>query len=427
MPTFLGLRGTGDWVANQRPESWRETVLRLFPNGQAPLTAMLAMLPSEPVSDPKFHWWTKSLPLQSGVIAELYTNSLLSAVYASGAVAGTVLYAKVAQAVAEEFRIGHTAMFRKLNDYRHDTRGKVTQVVLSGANSFIAISLHAAANATFDLDEATHIMVIGNVNAEGATMPDVIAYDPVQFTNVTQIFRTPLSITRTAMQTRLRTGDQYQESKREALELHSIEQEKGFIWGKMFEGVGANGKPERATNGLVDAVITNSPANVSAYHLDTNYSAQTWENGGKDWLNTQLEVIWRVGRPDKLGLCGNQVALGLQILAEQNASINLTPVTVEYGIRVMKWEHQFGTLFFKTHPLFNHDPITRSDMLVFEPQNLRLRTIQETEFIEDPMDRRNRNHSKDGRDEEFLTEVGLEYHHTDTMGYLSGFNLDNIV
>lgn len=29
MAGFLGMRGTGDWVTDQRPKSWRETILYL--------------------------------------------------------------------------------------------------------------------------------------------------------------------------------------------------------------------------------------------------------------------------------------------------------------------------------------------------------------------------------------------------------------
>ena len=41
---FLGMRGNGDWVDGQRPLNWRQNILRLYPNGQAPLTAMLSMM-----------------------------------------------------------------------------------------------------------------------------------------------------------------------------------------------------------------------------------------------------------------------------------------------------------------------------------------------------------------------------------------------
>ena len=49
---FLGMRGTGDWVTNQRPENWRQQFFKLYPNGDAPLTAILSMLDEEPTDDP---------------------------------------------------------------------------------------------------------------------------------------------------------------------------------------------------------------------------------------------------------------------------------------------------------------------------------------------------------------------------------------
>ena len=54
-PGFLGMRGTGDWATYQRPENWRETILYLYPNGSAPLTAILSKLREERVDDPIFH------------------------------------------------------------------------------------------------------------------------------------------------------------------------------------------------------------------------------------------------------------------------------------------------------------------------------------------------------------------------------------
>ncbi len=61
---FLGMRGTGDWAANERPENWRQGILRLYPNGMAPLTAILSKMKNSSTDDPVFHWWTKSLASQ---------------------------------------------------------------------------------------------------------------------------------------------------------------------------------------------------------------------------------------------------------------------------------------------------------------------------------------------------------------------------
>ena len=93
------------------------------------------------------------------------------------------------------------------------------------------------------------VLIVGNINPEGGPIPDAIAYDPLKFNNYTQIFRTPLEITRTARKTKLRTEDAYKEAKRESLELHSIEMEKAYLFGVRSESIGPNGQPERTTAG----------------------------------------------------------------------------------------------------------------------------------------------------------------------------------
>ena len=35
---FLGMRGTGDWVTEERPKSWREMILFLYPQSVGSLT-----------------------------------------------------------------------------------------------------------------------------------------------------------------------------------------------------------------------------------------------------------------------------------------------------------------------------------------------------------------------------------------------------
>lgn len=55
----LGLRGNGDFSSDERPKNWRQWLLFLFPNGDAPLTAILSKLKSEGTDDPEFNWWEK--------------------------------------------------------------------------------------------------------------------------------------------------------------------------------------------------------------------------------------------------------------------------------------------------------------------------------------------------------------------------------
>ena len=91
MGGFLGMRGTGDWATDQRPYNWRDAILMLYPNGDAPLTAIMAKMKSEKTDDPQYHWWTKGLPTQRATVTEVYYNATLANAYVSGAVVGTTL------------------------------------------------------------------------------------------------------------------------------------------------------------------------------------------------------------------------------------------------------------------------------------------------------------------------------------------------
>ena len=428
MAAFLGMRGTGDWITNQRPENFRETILYLYPNGSAPLTAILSMMGSEQVNDPTFHWFTKSLPDQGGAITDIYSDAALSSAISTSAFAsGTTLYVKMAEALSDEFRVGHVAMFQLSTDFNYRVVGEVTGVSHNGANSYAAVKLLERAGLTYPVASTDIIDVIGNSNEEGATMPPVITYDPTEFSNNCQIFRTPLSITRTARRTRLRTGDAYTEAKRQALELHAIEMEKAFLFSVKSSGVGGTGKPKRTTDGVIKFIQTNSSGTVDDFRSSAGFGGKAWlaSGGGEKWLNEQLEVIFRFGNNEKLGLIGNRALLGLQELAQNTATVNITPITVSYGIKVLEWVTPFGTLFLKTHPLMSTKTALRNDLLIVEPEKLKYRYIDDTFFVEDPMDQKNRNNSRDGTEEEYITESGLEIHHPSAMGYLSGLGLAN--
>lgn len=455
MAAFLGMRGTGDWVTDQRPKAWREAILYLYPNGGAPLTAILSKMSEEKVTDPEFNWWTKKLPDQAGAVTGVYLDSGLSSAYGStypnggtGAVSGTTVYVNMAEATAKEFRVGHQVLLRVSTDTYVDVNAKVTARTLSGANSYLTCRLLEADDNSYGIFGASghtlascdRIIIVGNINEEGAAMPNAISYDPVKYTNYTQIFRTPLSITRTAMETKLRTGDAYKEMKREALELHSIEMEKAFLFGIPTESTGGGGKPERTTAGLIYFVRANVPANFNDFRLNSTYSGKAWTDGGggEDWLDTYLEQVFRYGSGEKLALCGSGALLGLNKLAKADAHVNIEPKTVSYGIKVAEWLTPFGTIYLKTHPLLSQESSTRNMMVIIEPSNLRYRYVTDTTFF--GMDSTGQQGSGgvstpgstygarvDAISEEFLTEAGLELHHPDTFMILNGVGLDSLV
>src|SRR5574340_436535 len=105
---FLGMRGTGYWPAAYRPENYRENILRLYPNGKAPLTAIMSMLKSEKVNDPHFHWFEKGLPNRIATPTGVYSGegvggAAYAPVSAGTAALGDIITYKMSAADAANF------------------------------------------------------------------------------------------------------------------------------------------------------------------------------------------------------------------------------------------------------------------------------------------------------------------------------------
>ena len=434
--SFLGMRGTDDWVTDQRPMNWRQQILYIEPNGMAPLTAMLSMMGEERVDDPEFYWWEYLVGHVTGAVAQIWTLPNLTVAYVAGGAAGDTLYLQVTAAVAGLIRIGHQLLLRDASDHTVDVNAKVTAVDINGGNSVIAVKLlEADDNSTIvpanNLSDCDNLMVIGNINPEGGQMPDPVLWDPTKIYNKCQIFRTSLSITRTAKRTRLRTGDEYTKQKKECLMQHSMEMEMAFLWSILTDNIGTNSKPERTMRGLIPFIRQYAPGNVDDFRYNATYSGTTWiqETGGILWLNTMLEQMFRYGSTEKFAFCGSGALLGLQRLAMAHSQLNITVGQGAYGIKVLEWITPFGTLYLKTHPLFSYDAVTRNMVVVFEPKKIKYRYIDDTTFYKDgEASHPGRGGGRlDATDEEFLTECSLEMTNPYGCGLLTGFNSDSLV
>lgn len=431
---YFGMRGSGSWSADERPLNWRQKILQLFPNGDTPLTGILSKTASESTDDPQFNWWEEPLASQAGDLSGVgvYKDAALSSEYTSSdtIAVGGLLYVKVPEATVNEIREGHLVKLRYYSatapDNTRDRRGKVVGRSANGASSMIAIKMRDADTATAtNLSTANRIIVIGNSNAEGAVMPDGIQYDPTKYYNYTQIFRTPLRITGTALNTNLRTGDGYKRQKTNILKYHGIEMEKALLHnGAPYEGVGSNGQKERETGGLIWWLNNYYPTNVDNYTLSNDVvgSAVTWATGGKDWLDYKMENLFKFGRDRKLGLCGTGALSAINALASQYGTISITPQSKAYGLQVREWITPFGILDLMVHPLFSQEKTEQDSILVVEPENIKVRPLKgrDTMFKKDDRLERGGAQGVDGIEEEYLTEIGFEFHHPSTMAYLTG-------
>jgi len=435
---FVGMRATGDVVSNEVPGDWRAGILRLFPNGSMPLTGLTSLMKSRK-SEFHYHWWTKTLNTQRAAITGLYSDSLLQTTYltsyAAGASAGVNIFVKMAEADAKLFRAGHQVLLRDASNYALDTTGKVTNVTLNGSSSSVAVRLleaddNDATNSKYlgtAVSPADTIMIIGNMNPQSSTRPEAISQGPTEFENYTQIFRDALDLSRTVMETQFRTADPYTEAKKDCLEMHGIGIEKALLWSTLYSGTGSNGKPEYATAGLMSFIKTYGTVQDFSLDTATAYAGKTWLEAGDKWIDEHLEEIFRYGSRERLAFCGSGALLGIQELAKDIGTWNMTPKTTLWGAHVTEWTNPFGAITFQTHPLFSYEDTNRNSMVLIEPANLEYRYVTDTRFEPDVLYGKGGGPGLDGRQEGYLTECGLEVHFPQTTGYLNGVGKDNAV
>lgn len=427
---FLGMKATGDWPANVEPENFRMGLLLFFPNGKAPLTAIMSAMGSQPSTSHTIHWFTKTLATQraTGTAGSfIFDDAALGTAYTGATgVLNTVLFAKMTVALSNHFRTGQSVLLRDADDYTADTHGEVVSVVQDGASSYVSIKLDEIDQN--DLATCDTLLVIGNVNDEGGTIPEALTYDPEEFTNIEQIYRNSLDISGSEIAEELRIGDPYMELKREVLQYHGIGLERSTIHGLQVKRTGANGKRRWKMDGVISVINTHASANVDNYTANTDYSGQSWLEGGGDWLDEFIYQIFDFGDDsEKLGLIGREALRGINRVAKADGIIQLEPMTTKFGMKVVRWVTPVGDIFLKTHPLFSYEATDQNTLLIIEPKLLKNRPKRgrDTHFRPDILYQKGGFTAVDGRKEEWLTEMSMEYHNPLAMGILYGVGLDN--
>jgi Family of unknown function (DUF5309) len=392
VPPFMGLRGSRSYDPDATPKNWREGILRLYPNGGpnggAVLTAFLALIDAERTSDPEFNWWERPLPLRHAATtgAQLTSDTSLTI----QAVAGEPTLGKI-------FRKGYIVINTRTKEHMLVTADQTvaTTVVVQRAYGETAA---AAMNA---LDE---LRVIGNANEEGGPLPTPVAYDPTKQFNYTQIFRTPLHVTRTALKTRLRTESAIMQAQIEALELQAMDIEEAFLFGERYETTGANGMPSRTTRGMQRWIEALAPGNAVVAGATTT----------EEQFLGMLEPMYRYGSIEKLWLVGSHAATVITRLAKLGSQINLEAGDEVYGIRLHRFVTALGDGYLRLHPLFNLYADWRSMLMVIDLEHIRYRYVDDIGFYD-----HRQSPGDDALKSEWLCEAGLEVNHAQVHGLVS--------
>lgn len=327
-----GLRHTTNFVTNERPENWRDGLLRLYPNSaeaaKAPLLALTSQMKSRSVDDPIFHWWEKELDdRRLKLSADLTTTN-------------TSISVDSATKSAKTLKEGDVLMVEQTGEIMHVAQNPTaagTIIVTRGIGN-------SGTGVVVDFDGAginPFLLVVGSAYEEGSMAPSGVNFDPTERSNYLQIFRSTLEMTRTASKVRLRTTDQVKEAKRECLEYIGVDMERAFWFGKKAATT-KNGKPLRYTAGIRDQINSLASGNIHTFGATIDM----------DTLESKLVDIFAYGSSEKVAFAGNKALATINAIVRKNTSYNIQQGVKEYGMAVTRLTTPFGELVFKAHPLF---------------------------------------------------------------------------
>jgi len=447
---ILGMLNT-EQFQSQRFKNVRRSVFYFYPNGAAPLTGLLSMLKEEDTDDPEFQWYEKRLSKQrTATVANtaggpFATTSNVDQPSPFSVVQDNII--RVAVADATVFRIGHSVQIRSVTTSgtaTPDVFGVVTNVLNALTPQLIEIRILTAVSNILNTSAniANEVFVIGSAFRQGIVdISSQIYNTPVNVPNNCQIFRTPFSMTGTALKTSVKYDDTgaYKDMAKENSVYHMIEMEKAFLFGQQTESVDpASGLPTYTTGGLLwfmnqwqlgtanGGIYGNTgsySSGLAAGSVDTADDARIIANSSgvlnEKIYDGYLERAFRITNNvanEKLCFCGSGFLNVINQLYKSKSNLTADlPLEDTYGMNVVKHLTPFGTVYYKSHPLFSQNDTLRYNALFVDVHNLVYRYVQgrDTELLKNrqPMD-------ADFRKDEWLTEAGIEVRFPESNMYI---------
>lgn len=403
---IIGLRSTSDFtVDGQRPKNWREGILKLYPNGGATLAALSALMKERTVDDPEYNWYERELTNRRFQIStDLNASDVTTAIQ-------ILTSSTYARQDARELKAGDLLYIENTGEIVKVSSDPTAAGAVTVSRGF-ASTTKTALDVTSTGGANPNMLVIGSAYEEGSLSPTGVQLDPTKKYNYTQIFRQTLEFTRTAMKTRLRTGDQVVQAKKDALEMLSMDMERAWILGSRSEST-QNGKPIRTTDGIIARLTADASSNIiTASSSGTTMTA----------LEGYLEQIFRYGSEEKMALIGNGALLAIQQIIRKNSVFNIETGLKEYGMNVSRLITPFGELILKRYTLFNNNlagtTATGANyygmsnwMLVIDAANLVYTYLKGSDIAFQSKLQAN---GLDGEKSGYLGECSIEVHHAKT-------------
>lgn len=411
MAAIAGIRGTGDFGADERPKNFRELIMFRQPNGTAPLFALLAKAGKETVDDYDFSWWDEPV-----TITRLQLNMAGGA--ASGVTTLTVdsgdpstSSPDIPWGVARHLAPNDVLMYEPADEANWSTTEYIRVVQVISDTQIIVQRGFAGSTAATIADDG-FLLRIGSAHADGSDAPKANSRKPIKYNQLTQIFKTTYDVTGRTLVTRTRTGDVLANEKKRRTTDHSMQIELGFLFGRKSESIDDNGQVVSTCDGIRRQIPTVTTTIFTG--------AVTFTGATNNFLDASYKVFdWDTGAGNtRICLCGNGALIELNkiIAKDSNSEVQFGEVIKLYGMELKEVRLPQGTFFIRTHPLMNRHSTYTKSMFILDFSAIKYRPMKErdTKAYDDIQ-----NKGEDAKRGYWMTDAAPSVHYGGlTQGYL---------
>ena len=358
MPILSGIFNTTTTYqpAELNKRSFADMILRLFPNGSAPLYALSAKMGKK-----------KAVSSTHGYFSKTWSFVTTTSTSGDTSVATTLTVGSTAGMFANQVLTIITTASTLWENVKVVSITNATQVVVVRGFGRVAGQT---------VPSGARIVGTGSAFAEGSTRPGARAQKSVYIPNYTQIFRNAWGLTDTARasMTEVAGYANVSENRKDCALFHSIDMEAAIIyWQPQMDTSGA--QPVHTTQGIIDAMMQYTDGasndNVVQAASTTNYSQ----------LITLVEApfFWSTdagSSNERVGFCDRKAMKVLTDVGRNSGQIQIMTSETSFGMKFTSFQFYGGVINLVQHPLMNGLDAAGGNLLIVDLSAVKLAFLE---------------------------------------------------
>ena len=345
--------GSGVFNTTRNPaqlnaRSFAGTILRLFPNGSAPMFALSSQSGKSKAKASTHGYFSKVMKFITLVVpAGGFTN------------------------VATDWNgFASTAGMIK-SMVLHNTRTRENVLVSAVDNATdLTVARGFGRVITATMNASDKLIYIGTANPKGSLRPASRNLNTTYIPNFTQIFRNAWALTDTARASLAEEGySNIAENRKDCSLFHAIDLEAAIIWGQPLMDTSGE-QPMHTTQGVLDALEQYAPGNTNTAAATTSYSQFV------DMVEPAFQYATDASNPKERVAFGDAKAIKvLNKMGRLAGDITITQNETSFGMSFQQIKFYKGTINLIEHPLMNGLG-TQGNLLVMDMAALKLAYLE---------------------------------------------------